>query len=106
MQTISTEKQLKQEFAFLLSLAKQHKGQNTPEIINALTKAGYMFVLLGTSSAQYTWSGNVRIHTISESNTWCKYGAGSYLVFGAANILRGGYPLYRGYAKKITFEAK
>ena len=106
MQTITSQKQLQKELAFLQSLAKQHKGQNTPEIVNALTKAGYMFTPLGTSSAQYTWSGNVKIHSVSERNTWIKYGAGRYLVCGAANTIRGGYPVYRGYAKKIDFEAK
>ena len=74
-------------------------NRNSSKVREKLESLGFELINLGTADAQYTCSGMLKIHNISKKNTWCL--PGNYLVWGALNLQRGGYPLYRGYAVKV-----
>ena len=80
-------------------LWKKAGNRNSAEVREKLMTLGFKVVFLGTASAQYICSGMIKIHEVSKRNTWCR--PGTYLVWGASNLQRGGYPLYRGYAVKV-----
>ncbi|RMD51596.1 hypothetical protein D6827_01995 [Candidatus Parcubacteria bacterium] len=103
MQTIRTKQELRKDllrFSLLKRIHKAKGNRNTEKIRELLARWGYEFANLGTASAQYSYSGRVGIHYISARNTW-GLAEGTYLVWGAANRNRGGYPLYRGFVKRL-----